>query len=227
MGTLVLKATEDANAIKSETYTAQTYRLLREAILNHELKSGEVYSQDQISNMLNISRTPVREALLELQKDGYIRFLRGRGFELTAFNKKELEDMLEVRIIIECAAANMAARRISDAQTKRLGELLEAQRIFCLSGEEDASVFLSFDEEFHKLIWDESSNHWISKVTCDLRSQLVRNSYDILTATAQTREIYQEHSLIWEAISKQDALGAEQAMAHHINNTRERNRMLM
>ena len=82
MAYAALVGVDSIRPINSETYTTQTYNYLRAAILNRELREGEVYSQDQISARLNISRTPVREALLALQKEGYIRFLRGRGFEV-------------------------------------------------------------------------------------------------------------------------------------------------
>lgn len=225
MSSLTLSTAGVQQPIKSETFTVQTYRLLRTAILTHELKTGEVYSQDQISEMLNISRTPVREALLALQKDGYIKFLRGRGFEVITLNQKELEDMLEVRMIIERAAAGMAAERISDAQMDRLKEIISAQNEFIHSASTNITEYLELDEAFHRQIWEASNNGWISRTTGDLRNQLIRNGFSILKSNeaAVTETIFDEHRLVWLAVQAHDAAGAERAMAAHIANTRKRN----
>ena len=72
----------NGSAITPVTMKQQAYELIKDAILYRRLQIGITYSQDALCSELNISRTPVREALLELQQEGYIAFMRGKGIQV-------------------------------------------------------------------------------------------------------------------------------------------------
>ena len=94
---------QDVGATPS--YKEQAYRLIKEAILFNRFRVGAIYSQDDICKELGISRTPVREALLELQKDGYVSFSRGKGVQVVPVSDRDARDILETRMYIECINA--------------------------------------------------------------------------------------------------------------------------
>ena len=73
------------NVGATPSYKEQAYRLIKDAILFNRFRVGAIYSQENICKELGISRTPVREALLELQKDGYVSFARGKGVQVIRF----------------------------------------------------------------------------------------------------------------------------------------------
>ena len=100
---------QDVGATPS--YKEQAYRLIKEAILFNRFRVGAIYSQDDICKELGISRTPVREALLELQKDGYVSFSRGKGVQVVPVSDRDARDILETRMYIECINAKLAANR--------------------------------------------------------------------------------------------------------------------
>ena len=102
--------------IKTPTYKEQAYRLLKEAILYQRFQADTIYSQEAICQELGISRTPVREALLELQKENYIRFCRGKGIQIVSLDDQAIHDILEMRIYLEMAGAELAAQRAWNAQ---------------------------------------------------------------------------------------------------------------
>ena len=81
---------QDVGATPS--YKEQAYRLIKEAILFNRFRVGAIYSQDDICKELGISRTPVREALLELQKDGYVSFSRGKGVQVVPVSDRDARD---------------------------------------------------------------------------------------------------------------------------------------
>ncbi|MGI5963254.1 MAG: GntR family transcriptional regulator [Lawsonibacter sp.] len=223
MAELLFTSIDGVRPINSETYTTQTYNLLRAAILRRELKEGEVYSQDQVSAMLNISRTPVREALLALQKEGYVRFLRGRGFEVVPYDAKDISNISETRLIVEKAAASLAAQRVTDRQIFVMQKNIDAQRECVANVEQfDVQFYLQLDGIFHQQILEASGNSRLSKVTEDMRNQWMRAGYSILQFGESQKEIYQEHLKIFEAIKSHDAAEAEQAMAQHMHNTQLR-----
>ena len=97
--------------IKTPTYKEQAYRLIKEAILYQRFQADTIYSQEAICQELGISRTPVREALLELQKENYIRFCRGKGIQIVSLDDQAIHDILEMRIYLALAGAVLAAQR--------------------------------------------------------------------------------------------------------------------
>ena len=74
--------------IQTNTFKEQAYELIKDAILYNRFRIGAIYSQEAICNKLRISRTPVREALLELQKEGYVCFCRGKGVKVVPVTEK-------------------------------------------------------------------------------------------------------------------------------------------
>ena len=97
--------------IKTPTYKEQAYQLIKEAVLYQKFQTNAIYSQEAICQELGISRTPVREALLELQKEGYIHFCRGKGIQIVELDDKAIRDILEMRLYLEGIVAELAAKR--------------------------------------------------------------------------------------------------------------------
>ena len=97
--------------IHTATYKKQAYDLIKDAILYNRFRVDAIYSQDAICNELGISRTPVREALLELQKEGYVSFSRGKGVKVVPMTRQDARDILEGRIFLESHNAKLAAMR--------------------------------------------------------------------------------------------------------------------
>ena len=87
----------NGSAIAPVTMKQQAYELIKDAILYRRLQIGITYSQDALCSELNISRTPVREALLELQQEGYIAFMRGKGIQVIPVTRKRAQDIVEAR----------------------------------------------------------------------------------------------------------------------------------
>ena len=114
---------QDVGATPS--YKEQAYRLIKEAILFNRFRVGAIYSQDDICKELGISRTPVREALLELQKDGYVSFSRGKGVQVVPVSDRDARDILETRMYIECINAKLAANRAAQRDLQAMRESLD------------------------------------------------------------------------------------------------------
>ena len=101
----------NGSAIAPVTMKQQAYELIKDAILYRRLQIGITYSQDALCSELNISRTPVREALLELQQEGYIAYMRGKGIQVIPITKKRAQDIVEARYYLELNGARLAAQR--------------------------------------------------------------------------------------------------------------------
>ena len=119
----------NGSAIAPVTMKQQAYELIKDAILYRRLQIGITYSQDALCSELNISRTPVREALLELQQEGYIAFMRGKGIQVIPVTRKRAQDIVEARYYLELSGARLAAQRRTAAQIEALEQLLLEQEI--------------------------------------------------------------------------------------------------
>jgi len=114
--------------------------LLEEAILEGDLKPGERLRAEALAQRFGTSRTPIREALLQLEAQGLVDVEPNRGAVVRSFDRDDLQDLYELRALLEPHAASLAASRISEADIERLAELCEA---------EDQIVA---NEAFHRII---------------------------------------------------------------------------
>ena len=151
----------NGSAIAPVTMKQQAYELIKDAILYRRLQIGITYSQDALCSELNISRTPVREALLELQQEGYIAFMRGKGIQVIPVTRKRAQDIVEARYYLELSGARLAAQRRTAAQIEALEQLLLEQESRC----HDRAVRASYqlDRKFHHEIFLASGNTWMQE----------------------------------------------------------------
>ena len=139
---------QDVGATPS--YKEQAYRLIKEAILFNRFRVGAIYSQDDICKELGISRTPVREALLELQKDGYVSFSRGKGVQVVPVSDRDARDILETRMYIECINAKLAANRAAQRDLQAMRESLD--RLRDQLSTRDGQHLYRLDHIFHRAV---------------------------------------------------------------------------
>lgn len=203
------------------TYKQKAYQLIKDAILYRRLKVGEVYSQDGLCTELGISRTPVREALLELQKENYIKILRGKGIEVVPIIKKQAEDIIEMRKIVEQAGSELAASRVTEDLLKRMRENLEEMSSQTLPP--DNSILYRHDREFHHLIFEAAGNSKLTETVENLRDLFLRlETLKAFSDADAFRQVINEHWNIFEAIQKRDPELAKKAMADHLDETYKR-----
>ena len=132
-------------------------------------------------------------------------------------------NIAETRLIVEKAAAGLAAQRATEEQIRRLGENMDAQ-LSCVDSDDsfDSQLYIQLDDMFHRQILEASRNNRLFRVTEDMRSQWIRVGYTILQYDDNRHEIFKEHKAILDAIQAHDPAAAEQAMANHMSNTQQR-----
>lgn len=201
--------------ILTSTYKEQAYHLIKDAILYQRFKPDELYSQEDICQELGISRTPVREALLELQREHYISFARGRGIRVLSVTKSEAKAIMEMRINNEEFGARLAARRISEEQVRHLNALLEKAKESANCG--DGTYMYHLDQEFHGAVVLAAGNEWLAKSVTELREHFLQFENKIAYDIAKTTEaVLQEHQAIYEAIAARDEHAAAESMRKHL-----------
>lgn len=211
----------DIDLSSTPSYKEQAYHLIKNAILFDKLKPNEIYSQDNICKELGISRTPVREALLELQKDGYIVFCRGRGIKVASISEQEAYEILESRLHTECLNAFLAAKRATKEQISAMQKaLLDLQHH---SNSESSQKLYVLDHYFHKMIALATDNRIMYDQTeklldCYLRFE-VKYVYE---NPSDSTIVYNEHFHIFDSIRNKNAEMSKQYMHDHLINSYKR-----
>jgi DNA-binding GntR family transcriptional regulator len=191
------------------------YETLLEAIISGKLASGAIVSEVSLAKQLDVSRTPVHDALRQLAKDGLVEQRAGRRAVITSFTKDDVYDIFEMRKLLEGEATRRAATRIDRATLAHL-RTVGAD----LKTNPDQTDFLNrwadFDEEFHEAIAKASGS---ARLWQDIvRYRLLHRGFNKLTTTIDgLQDALIEHFQILEALERIEPEAAAKAMVEHIN----------
>jgi DNA-binding GntR family transcriptional regulator len=192
------------------------YETLLKAIVSGELPAGSIVSEVSLAKRLEVSRTPVHDALLHLAKDGLVEQRAGRRAIITRFSKEDVVDIVEMRKLLEGEAARRAAKRIDAGKLARLRDRAED-----LKRNPDETDFLTlrfdFDEEFHDAIAAASGS---ARLWQDIvRYRLLQRGFSRCAATIEyLRRTLAEYFAILAALEKRDGDLASKLMIEHIEN---------
>ena len=201
------------------TYKEQAYNYLLQLILNNGLEPSKIYSERYFAELMGISRTPVREAILHLAQEGYIQIMSNRGIMLKELTQQEIHDILEMRTAVEGYCAMFASGKKESEGWKELCNKLESyikteEEIANTTG--NADEFIKNDLEFHFAIIDFCRNQKMKEVIVNIRNQI--NSIGIKSFHKETRmqDTVKEHRKIAEAIKEGNPQKALEFMKEHL-----------
>ena len=206
---------------KRPSLKEEAHQRIKTLILSDRLDSGDMLEIDWLASELGISRTPIREALLILEQEGLVETIPYKGTFVVDVSKKDVEEIYQVREVLECLAVGLATPVIPDE------ELREMQALFAsVSGEIEKGDFERYfesDTDFHGLIVRHCSNEVLQHVLGTLTDRIYRvRTFSRSRADYHMRRSFQEHCLILEAIMERDVAKAERLMAEHIRNAGKR-----
>jgi DNA-binding GntR family transcriptional regulator len=208
-------------SVKRSTLGDDVYETLRSAVLEHSLAPGDRLNIDGLARELEVSPTPVREALARLESEGLLRKRALAGYTVSPLlTPEELADLFDMRLLLECAAARRAATHATDAQRAAL--VAQAAHPLADSGDEHAwhASFTAQDAQLHHLVAEASASPLLLDAFTRLHAHLhLHRRYFPYSHTAVT---HQEHRDVANAIAEHDAGRAEAAMRHHLNQARDR-----
>jgi DNA-binding GntR family transcriptional regulator len=193
--------------------------LLRAAVMAGELEPGVVYSAPRLAEQFGVSATPVREAMLDLDKEGLVEIVRNKGFRVTRLSAEELDDITQLRAYLEVPAVRAIAERgIAADDVVRLRPM--AAEIEAAARRRDFIAHVAVDLEFHLSLLALAGNPRLVELVRSLRmsSRLtgLRSESDLDTLFAS----WHEHAELLDRIEARDADGAEAVMRRHIGHVR-------
>lgn len=196
------------------------YETIKQNILDMHFPPGTNICIEELSEQLDVSRTPIREALLRLESDGLVRSVPRVGFFVIQITKRDLEELFELRILLESYAARKAASNLTDEDVTQLEHL---NREAALGVEqEDRQRFLEAEVAFHTLIIDRTQNGRLIEVMRGLEELTHRERLLSLESADNVRQTLTEHQHIAEAMQQRDAELAAQRMQEHLQAAKQR-----
>jgi DNA-binding GntR family transcriptional regulator len=205
-----------------DSLRAQVADAVRAALVAGSMTSGNVYSAPQLAERFGVSVTPVREALLELVRDGLLVAVRNRGFRVADPTDAELDATSEVRQLLEPAAAERAARRPAAVRAQAEDGLRAAAlRVVEAAKAGDVVAHVRADREFHAALLDLAGNPVLGETVLRLRDRSRLYGGGGGSSVQETlHEAAAEHLRLVELVLAGDADAAREAMARHVGHVR-------
>ena len=198
----------------------RVYDDLRTAILSGSLNPAERLTEEHLAQELGVSRTPVREALYRLESEGLIKALKTRGFIVASDSLEEVEELFEIRAILEGYTLRLISTEIDEEQLADLNRLIEkAERAF-ESGEIE-EVFewnTLFHDTLHEMVQHKKQ---LCRLLVNMRENVLRYRRDTLHTPEGAKRTIQGHRRILLALSLEDPDLCEKTMREHINEAKE------
>lgn len=202
----------------------QAYQTLRQMILSGELAPGHRLVEAQLARDLEVSRTPIREALGQLQRESLVMASSDQGLQVAMFSTEDAAQLYDCRLALEKISVTEACYNTTTAQIRKLQRLV--QKAEKLAGTSSSQLLnfqlLDVDYQFHRLIAEMSSNFWLQEILDQifdkmmlLRIQTIQQNQDVL-------DVRTEHLEIYEAIAQRDAKAATKAIKKHLKAARTR-----
>jgi len=211
----------DTSAAASGSAAARVYAHVKERLLDGTFPGGSLLSENELSQQLGLSRTPVRQAFVQLEAEGLLELYPKRGALVVPVAASEIEDVFEARLLVEehCArrAANAGARLVAD-----LEPLIAEQEQAVAQGAPGMAAFARADRHFHRAIVHAAGNAILTRLYDALRDRQQRIATVSLARNPGDAERFvAEHHGIVEAIGRSDGAAAADLVSAHLRAARD------
>jgi DNA-binding GntR family transcriptional regulator len=206
-----------------KTRSEQVYELLRERILDQEIKPGDILMEVPVSDALNVSRTPVREAFRLLQHEGLVRKNPKGGVQVTELTLEELQEVSDLRTVLEVYAIQLACERITEKEIAELEDVItDISKALERSaeGKEPVSRTLgALSVKFHGILYDAAKSDHLKRTLDVIRLPILRYLTFSLETQAQRERSSEEHKMIVDLLKKRDKPALKKLMKKHMKDS--------
>ncbi|MFF9351153.1 GntR family transcriptional regulator [Streptomyces sp. NPDC014734] len=207
------------NAISAQEHLRdRVANALRAALIAGDLRPGMIYSAPTLAAQFGVSATPVREAMLDLAREGLVEAVRNKGFRITELTEQDLDDFTELRAMIEVPTVGRITRMGRTEELKALRPLAEA--IVAAAAEHDILGYLEADRRFHLELLALAGNRRLVEEVGNLRKRSRLFGLNRLSESGQLTASAEEHVQLLDLMIAGDVRGAEQRMLTHMSHVR-------
>ena len=208
------------NEMKSEPLSEQAYQIIKQDIVSCSLKPGQLIAQSELTAAYDVGITPIREALRQLAQEGFVQSVPRLGYIVSLITVKDVEEIFEMRLLLETAAVKLAVSQASDEQLSALRN--EADFTYTFKDPKSYSEFLKQNAKFHHQIAWLSGNKRLASTVEKTLNELNRVFHLGLDYRDSAEEMHQDHIQLAHALSSRDADAAETIIRSEIERSRER-----
>ena len=195
----------------------QVFHKIREDILSGEYHQNEELKEASIGNELGVSRTPVREALRQLELEGLVNIIPNKGAYVTGISAKDIQDIYVIRSYLEGLCAKGACEYITKPQLEELDEIIYLSEFH--AKKEHYDQLLELDNRFHEVLYEASNSKILDHVLSDFHHYVQRVRKVTLSSMARVNDSNAEHRAIVEVLKEKDGERAEVLAHEHMLNT--------
>lgn len=204
---------------KPQSLAKIAYDQIKRSILDGEIKPGEITNEMSLAKTLGISRTPIREALLELSSQGLVTFLPRRGVQVRHFTPQDVNDVFELRKAIELASVEKVSQNAESVDLSVLEDDLKRQQQAL--DRNDSAAFMDGDRQFHSTLIRLTGNKLVMALQDNLNDMIEVMGTEALTRMGRMREVLDEHAYIYRFICQGRTDLARKAMEDHLERSQE------
>lgn len=204
--------------------STEVYGRIRESILSGEFAPGTRLKETELVEMCGYSRTPVREALRKLASEDYITINTNQGAEVKTWSSDEINDVFQLRALLEGYSASQAAKNISLIQLKKINNsIAEMDDVLAKkkSSEVEIEDFLRLNQMIHNTIWEAAGSERLESMLTRLIEQalVVRTARQF--SSERLSQSHNHHKELYNALNARDEAWAESIMRSHIHAARD------
>jgi len=197
----------------------EVYKILKESILSGNLKPGERIIEENLASSMQISRTPLREALNKLKSEGMVSYDHNKKLVVSTLSMKELDDLFGVRIALECYGARLACKNITKEEMEKLLNNIKATQN--ANEKKDYKKVIELNGEFHDILACSSRNNCIVNMLSGLKEQIDRYRRMVIWNAEEAERSLNGHIAIYEALKNNDAEKVSSVSEYYINLAKE------
>ena len=203
----------------SANLTAGVYQKIRKGILNGTWAPGQSLTELMLSQLLQVSRTPVREALHQLELEGLIELRPNRGAVVIGINTSDIEDIYEIRTLLEERVAQRACLRAEAQDIETLREIVDLTEFYVERGSYDKIT--EMDDRYHQYLYSLSGSRMFQKTLADLHTYVEPVRERSIREPGRAVAMLAEHRAIVEAMAAHNTEEAGRLMTLHITRAGE------
>lgn len=209
---------------RNQPLKEQAYQALRKMILSGELAPGQRLVEAQLARDLQVSRTPIREALGQLQRESLVTIDSHQGLRVAMFSAEDAIQLYECRIALEQVSVTAACQNATAAQLRRLHRLIKQAEKLVDSKPSQLLNFqlLDLDYQFHRLIAEMSGNLWLQAMLDQIFDKMMLLRIQTIRQNQNVLDIRAEHLYVYEAITQRNSEVAAESVTNHLKAARTR-----
>lgn len=204
---------------ENKSLTSLIFDKIREDILNDKYKTGDKIVEAKLADELGVSRTPVREALKQLELDGLVDNIPNRGVIVKGITNQDILDIYTIRVAMEGIAARWAVERMGDEIVEELKEIYDLMEFYTFK--KDVDKIFELNTKFHETIYTATKSRYLEQVLRGFQLFIKSTRNKSLKCEGRSEEALIEHKAILEGFIEHDPSKAYTATVAHIEKSRK------